>query len=137
MPFTGVVFYGEHAVERHVKTVHPSEARHYFLNDTRKETESAAHIRQRSTGMPNTSLDCVCSKLLISSTSVFGFQVSNKRFKFIETTGRSRKTSKQTDDTDNVEPPPTLAPEVPVQEVISSTFLFFGNKIFSKYIYLR
>ncbi|VDK69421.1 unnamed protein product [Litomosoides sigmodontis] len=81
-PVCGVVFYGERAVERHVKAVHPSEARHYFLNDTRKETELAAHTQQRST----------------------------------ETASKSGKTSKQTDDVDSVEPPPTLAPEVPVQE---------------------
>lgn len=30
---------------------------------------------------------------------------------------------KQTYDVDNVEPPPTLAPEVPVQEVIYLSFL--------------
>lgn len=46
-----MVFYGERAVERHVKAVHPSEVRHYFLNDTRKETEAAAPAKQRCTGM--------------------------------------------------------------------------------------
>lgn len=49
--FIGVVFYGERAVERHVKAVHPSEMRHYFLSNTRKETEAAIPTRQRCEGM--------------------------------------------------------------------------------------
>ncbi|CAG9533420.1 unnamed protein product [Cercopithifilaria johnstoni] len=86
-PVCGVVFYGGRAVERHVKAVHPSEVRHYFLSDTRKETETAVSGRQR------------CA----------------------ETADRSGNTLKQTDDTDNVEPPPTLAPEVPIQEPVVAT----------------
>uniref|UniRef100_A0A1I8ESA0 C2H2-type domain-containing protein n=1 Tax=Wuchereria bancrofti TaxID=6293 RepID=A0A1I8ESA0_WUCBA len=80
----GVVFYGERAVERHVKAVHPSEVRHHFVNDTKKDIEAVASTRQRST----------------------------------ETRERSGSTLKQADDTDNVEPPPTLAPEIPVQEPV-------------------
>ncbi|VDM22943.1 unnamed protein product [Wuchereria bancrofti] len=47
----GVVFYGERAVERHVKAVHPSEVRHHFVNDTKKDIEAVASTRQRSTGI--------------------------------------------------------------------------------------
>lgn len=59
--------------------------------------------------------------MLSQNIDYFGFQmILKKRFKILETGDRSGNTLKQTDD--NVEPPPTLAPEVPVQEVISSTF---------------
>ncbi|VDN86405.1 unnamed protein product [Brugia pahangi] len=82
----GVVFYGERAVERHVKAVHPSEVRHHIQNDTatKKDTETATSTKQRCT----------------------------------ETREKSGSTLKQADDSDNVEPPPTLAPEVPVQEPV-------------------
>ncbi|VIO89786.1 Zinc finger, C2H2 type family protein [Brugia malayi] len=85
-PVCGVVFYGERAVERHVKAVHPSEVRHHIQNDTatKKDTETATSTKQRCT----------------------------------ETREKSGNTLKQADDSDNVEPPPTLAPEVPVQEPV-------------------
>ncbi|KAK6114138.1 Zinc finger C2H2 type family protein [Brugia pahangi] len=85
-PVCGVVFYGERAVERHVKAVHPSEVRHHIQNDTatKKDTETATSTKQRCT----------------------------------ETREKSGSTLKQADDSDNVEPPPTLAPEVPVQEPV-------------------
>ncbi|KAM3728053.1 Zinc finger protein [Dirofilaria immitis] len=86
-PICGVVFYGERAVERHIKAVHPSEMRHYLLNDMKREAEAAVPTRQR------------CA----------------------ETGSKSENTLKQTDDTDNVEPPPTLAPEVPVQESVATS----------------
>ncbi|KAL3990129.1 Zinc finger C2H2 type family protein [Acanthocheilonema viteae] len=79
-PVCGVIFYGERAVEHHVKAVHPSEVRHYFLNDTRK----AVATRQWCT----------------------------------ETADKS---GNQTNDIDNVEPPPTLAPEVPIPESMTTT----------------
>uniref|UniRef100_A0A158Q6P7 C2H2-type domain-containing protein n=1 Tax=Elaeophora elaphi TaxID=1147741 RepID=A0A158Q6P7_9BILA len=83
-PVCGVIFYGERAVERHVKAVHPSEVRHYFLNDARKEAEASTRHRSAENG------------------------------------DRSGNSMKQTDDSDNVEPPPTLAPEVPVQEPVAT-----------------
>uniref|UniRef100_A0A8R1XXF8 C2H2-type domain-containing protein n=2 Tax=Onchocerca TaxID=6281 RepID=A0A8R1XXF8_ONCVO len=86
-PVCGVVFYGERAVERHIKAVHPSEVRHYLLNDMRRETEAAVPAKQRCT----------------------------------ETGDTSGNTLKQTDDSDNVEPPPTLAPEIPVQEPVPAS----------------
>ncbi|OZC08316.1 zinc finger, C2H2 type, partial [Onchocerca flexuosa] len=86
-PVCGVVFYGERAVERHIKAVHPSEVRHYLLNDTRRDAEAAVPAKQHCT----------------------------------ETGDASGNTLKQTDDSDNVEPPPTLAPEVPVQEPVPTS----------------
>lgn len=50
--FPGVVFYGERAVERHVKAVHPSEVHHYFVSDTKKEAGvTTVPTRQCSTGI--------------------------------------------------------------------------------------
>uniref|UniRef100_A0A915PJD9 C2H2-type domain-containing protein n=1 Tax=Setaria digitata TaxID=48799 RepID=A0A915PJD9_9BILA len=86
-PVCGVVFYGEHAVERHVKAVHPSEVCHYFVNETRRSTEIAVPSRQRST----------------------------------ETSDKTGNEMKEVDDADNVEPPPTLAPEIPVQEPVTTS----------------
>lgn len=43
---TEVVFYGENAIERHVKAVHPAEYNLYFAN----ETENARMTKQRAEG---------------------------------------------------------------------------------------
>ncbi|VDN01693.1 unnamed protein product [Thelazia callipaeda] len=86
-PLCGVIFYGESAVERHMKAVHPSEVSRYVLSEKKKILQAAPSIKDHSS----------------------------------EGDSKLENLSKEKDEIDSADFPPTLAPEVPVQESVTAS----------------